>query len=159
MRTINQKGEAILCEREGLYLKAYKCQAKKWTIGIGTTYYPDGSPVKEGDICTKEQAELWLDLELKEKSSTIEHWLENQKLILNDDQFSALLCFAYNCGCGPIVDKESSLCKAVLSGTGIREAFMLYNKYTEKIFGIKIKKVSNGLTTRRKMEADLYLLG
>ena len=47
---------------EGLSLKAYKCPAGVWTIGYGTTFYPDGSKVKEGDTCTKEEADgllLW----------------------------------------------------------------------------------------------------
>ena len=39
---------------EGERLQAYKCPAGIWTIGQGITVYPDGSPVKEGDIITEE---------------------------------------------------------------------------------------------------------
>lgn len=46
------------CDKyEGLKLQAYKCPAGVWTIGSGITVYPDGNPVKEGDIITKEYAE------------------------------------------------------------------------------------------------------
>lgn len=46
------------CDKyEGLKLQAYKCPAGVWTIGGGITVYPDGNPVKEGDIITKEYAE------------------------------------------------------------------------------------------------------
>ena len=39
---------------------AYKCQAGVWTIGIGTTRYPNGQAVKAGDTCTRAQAEMWM---------------------------------------------------------------------------------------------------
>jgi GH24 family phage-related lysozyme (muramidase) len=39
------------------FLTAYKDGAGVWTIGRGTTIYPDGSHVKQGDTCTLEQAE------------------------------------------------------------------------------------------------------
>lgn len=46
---------------EGLRLKAYKCPKGIWTIGYGTTIYPDGSRVKELDEITNEKAEIYLN--------------------------------------------------------------------------------------------------
>ncbi len=47
----------ILLEFEGLYLSPYLCPAGVWTIGLGTTRYPDGRPVGPRDPrITKEQA-------------------------------------------------------------------------------------------------------
>ena len=47
------------CDKyEGIRLQAYKCPAGVWTIGRGITVYPDGNPVKEGDIITKEYADV-----------------------------------------------------------------------------------------------------
>jgi lysozyme len=51
----------LIKEFEGCYLKAYKCPAGVLTIGYGTTIYPDGSKVKEGDEITEEQAEACLN--------------------------------------------------------------------------------------------------
>lgn len=46
------------CDKyESERLQAYLCPAGKWTIGKGITVYPDGNPVKEGDIITKEYSE------------------------------------------------------------------------------------------------------
>lgn len=42
---------------EGERLQSYKCPAGIWTISKGITKYPDGSPVKEGDIITKEYSD------------------------------------------------------------------------------------------------------
>lgn len=91
--------------------------------------------------------------ELEEKAATIENWINKNGLILTGNQFSSLLCFAYNLGCGPIIDKERSLCQAVLHNYKIREAFMLYTKAKNK-WGFMV--VLRGLAIRRKMEADLY---
>lgn len=156
---INEAGLQILKDSEGLYLKAYKCPAGIWTIGIGTTHYPSGRAVREGDVITKEYAIECLDWELKEKAATIENWVKNNNLILTGNQFSALLCFAYNLGCSPIIDRERSLNQALRSGNPgkIRAAFMLYVKAVKKYpFGIKILVTLAGLVTRRKKESDLY---
>ena len=40
----------LIIRFEGFRGKAYKCPAGIWTISKGITKYPDGSPVKEGDI-------------------------------------------------------------------------------------------------------------
>lgn len=49
-------------ESEGLELTAYwDDYGKVWTIGYGSTFYEDGSPVKEGDKITKKRAEELLN--------------------------------------------------------------------------------------------------
>lgn len=50
---------------EGLRLEAYKCAAGKWTIGYGTTIYPNGKKVRPGDTCTAEQADSFLAYHLE----------------------------------------------------------------------------------------------
>jgi lysozyme len=47
------------------YLKAYKCPAGVWTIGIGTTIYPTGQRVKQGDVITADQAYEFLRFDLR----------------------------------------------------------------------------------------------
>lgn len=48
-------------KHEGLRTQAYLCPKGVWTIGYGTTHYPDGRPVREGDIITKEYAEALMN--------------------------------------------------------------------------------------------------
>ena len=50
----------IIKKYEGCRLSAYKCPAQVWTVGYGTTVYPDGTKVKEGDTITQEKAEALL---------------------------------------------------------------------------------------------------
>lgn len=83
----------IIKKYEGLSLKAYKCPAGIITIGYGTTVYPDGTPVKMGDIITKEKAEaLLLDYVINQILPHI------RDLNLTDNQEAALSSLIYNVG-------------------------------------------------------------
>ena len=73
------------------------------------------------------------------------------KPMLNSNQFSALVCFAYNVGTGNLL--KSTLLKKVNANPldpTIRDEFMKWNKGG----GV----VLNGLTRRREKEANLYFL-
>ena len=51
----------MIKKHEGLELQAYICPKKVWTIGYGITHYPDGRPVREGEVITREYAEALLN--------------------------------------------------------------------------------------------------
>ena len=53
-------GVTLIEKYEGFRSSAYKCPAGVWTIGYGTTVYPDGTPVKKGDVITRSKAEAYL---------------------------------------------------------------------------------------------------
>lgn len=53
--------KVLIKKYEGCSLQAYKCFAGVWTIGYGTTVYPDGTPVKSGDIITQTYADVLLE--------------------------------------------------------------------------------------------------
>lgn len=83
----------IIKKYEGLSLKAYKCPAGVWTIGYGTTVYPDGQKVKEGDVITKTKAEaLLLDYVINKILPNI------QDLNLTSNQEAAVCSLVYNIG-------------------------------------------------------------
>jgi lysozyme len=85
----------IIKKYEGLSLKAYKCPAGVWTIGYGTTVYPDGKPVKSGDVITKDYASaLLLDYVINKIMPHI------RDLDLTDNQQAALCSLIYNIGWG-----------------------------------------------------------
>lgn len=54
---IDKEGLAFIKEHEGVILHAYKDVVGVWTIGIDCTYFPDGTPVKEGDTITQTQCD------------------------------------------------------------------------------------------------------
>jgi lysozyme len=158
MRLLNEAGMSILKYSEGYTAKPENDCLGIPTVGIGTIVYPNGVHVQLGDPeITLEKALEYLNYELREKSATVEDWLNSNHVELSDNQFSALLCFAYNCGTGPITH-PSSLNRAILKkdGPAIRKAFMLYVKGTKKILGIPYKVTLKGLVIRRGKEASLY---
>lgn len=137
--------------REGLRLKAYRDSAGIWTIGYGSIIYEDQTPVKKGDIITQQTADKLIEKEISSKSAKVNAALGN--VPVNQNQFNALVSFAYNVGTGALL--SSTLLKRVRANPAdpkIRSAFMMWNKahVNGKLVAIK------GLTKRRAAEADLY---
>lgn len=139
---INQKGLDLIKSFEGLELKAYKCPADVLTIGYGHT----GSDVKEGQVITQQQAEdlLKKDVEKFEKGV-----LSLVKVKINENEFSALVSFAYNLGLGNL--KQSTLLNSLnkLQRESAANEFLRWNKAGGKVLA--------GLTRRREAEKALFL--
>lgn len=90
---------------EGCRLAAYKCPAGVWTIGYGTTVYPNGQPVKKGDKCTLAEAEKYLDWYIKTQINLPDG--------LTNPQKEALQSLIYNIGQGAF--DRSGLKKAIIA--------------------------------------------
>jgi lysozyme len=129
--------------------QAYQDSVGVWTIGWGSTFYPDGTKVKEGDIRTEEEANQFLTLYVQKESVEVNALLTISPKQLNQNQFDALVDFAYNLGIGAL--KSSTLLKKVLVNPSDPEIRMEFMKWT-KAGG----RVLPGLVVRRKKEADLY---
>lgn len=128
------------------YLAAYKCPAGVWTIGIGTTVYPNGQKVKAGDVATKEQAYEYLQHDLKTTEVSVDSFTIDK---VNQHQFDALVSFAYNVGTGAL--KGSTLLKKVNVNPADPTIRAEFNKWVNGG-----GKVLPGLIKRRAAEADLY---
>lgn len=152
---VSEKGLNIIKEFEGYKDKAYKCPAGVWTIGWGTTRYPNGLAVRKGDTCTPQQAHTWLAFEVGEDCARLNKIIEEISLELSQNQFDALCSFFYNLGIGK-VERGTTMGNAIHSKqiSAIADAFLVYNKISG-LFGIK--KVSKGLDRRRKLERELFL--
>lgn len=134
----SKRGIALIKQFEGCELTAYKAlpTEKFWTIGYGH-YSPD---IKPGTVITQAKAEEYLKSDLLRFEASV----DNLKLRLNQNQFDALVSFAYNCGTANL----RLLCRnRTLSQ--IADAMLLYNKANGK--------VHKGLTNRRKTERALFL--
>jgi lysozyme len=132
---------------EGCSLKAYLDPIGIPTIGYGSITYPDGRKVRMGDIITQEQADQYLKFEVNKKAVGVDTL--TKPVAINQNQFDALVSFAYNCGLTNL--SKSTLLKKVLanpSDVSIREQFLKWNKAA----GVVLK----GLQRRREAEADLY---
>jgi lysozyme len=145
--TLNNKGYLFITKHEGLRLKPYLCPAKIPTIGYGNTYYSDGKRVTllDKDI-TKQQA---FDM-FKEIANRFAKRVDELVITeLTQNQFNALVSFAYNVGTGNF--SSSTLLKKVNKNPNdltIKAEFLRWNKAGGKVL--------NGLTNRRNEEADLY---
>lgn len=140
----NEKGIELIKSSESLQLKKYKCPAGIDTIGYGTT----GDRIKNINTCTEAQAEAWLKEDVENK---IEKRLATLVTVpLNENQFSALVSFCYNVGCGAF--SKSTLRKVINADPnnfkGIEEQFMKWCMAGGK----RLK----GLERRRAAEFKLY---
>jgi GH24 family phage-related lysozyme (muramidase) len=97
--TYLDKAADIIAEFEGYRGQPYKCPAGVWTIGYGTTYYPNGSVVTSRDAAiSKQRARELLDYHIDNAivpllSRNIPTWG-----IMNGNQKAAIVSFAYNLG-------------------------------------------------------------
>lgn len=143
---ITDKGIKIIKKYEGCKLTSYLCPAKIPTIGWGNTMYKNGSKVQLGQTITQQEAD---DLLLHHLNYFAERIKDMLKVTLNDNQFNAILSFAYNCGIGNL--RISTLFKKLNinpSDPTIKEEFLKWNKGGGKILP--------GLTKRRTEESQLY---
>lgn len=137
---INDDGLNLIKEFEGCQLNAYKDPVGVWTIGYGHT-----KGVYAGQIITKAQAESYLRQDLAESEKAVEKW--NPIYHWNENEFSALVSFTFNCGAGSLNNllKNGSRTKAEIA-----KAILLYNK------GVNGKTLP-GLTRRRRAERALFI--
>jgi len=144
---LNQTGYDLIKTFEGLSLKPYKCSAGVPTIGYGNTYYENGVKVQMSDTpITKQRSEELL------KHSADRYALKVANLLkkpVTQNQFNALVSFAYNVGSGALA--SSTLLKLVNVNPNdamISKEFLKWNKVN--------KVPNNGLTNRRIKESSLY---
>lgn len=142
----SQIGIDLISSFEGIRLNAYDDGVGVWTIGIGTTTYPNGVKVKKGDKCTLDQAKEYFAHDLKRFESSVNNLV---KVPLTQNQFDALVSLVYNIG--QTAFSNSTLLKKLNAKDyqGAADQFPRWNKAKGKVL--------NGLTRRRAAERALFL--
>ena len=144
---VSNKGLDIIKKYEGFSSKPYLCPSKVITIGYGSTYYEDGSKVKLTDSpITQERATELLEALLVSFERAVDSYCIDT---LNQNQFDAIVSFAYNCGVGNL--KSSTLLRKVNvnpNNPTIKDEFLKWTKGGGKTL--------SGLVRRRTEEAQLY---
>ncbi len=137
---------ALLERFEGLYLKPYLCPAGVWTIGLGTTRYPDGRPVRPTDPpITREQAYTIAAWQIR--TDYLPGALAACPGLDTPGRLAAIVDFAYNLGTGAL--RGSTLRKRINAGRWPEVPAEL----AKWVRGGG--KVLPGLVLRRKAEAAL----
>ena len=139
---ISDGGIATIKQFEGLRLDAYLDAVNVLTIGYGHT----GPDVKMGQSITEDEALELLRLDVEEFEECV---TQNVIVELTQGQFDALVCFAYNVGCGAL--KSSTLLKLLNAGNyeAAAQQFPKWNKAGGQVL--------TGLTRRRLAEKSLFL--
>jgi lysozyme len=143
---INKEGKDLIKSYEGLRLTAYKCSANVDTIGYGNTFYEDGTKVKPGDKINIARANKLFDFIIDKFAARVKDLVKSD---INENQFAALVSFAYNCGIAAL--GKSTLLKKVNANPDdptIRAEFMKWTRAGGKQL--------TGLVRRRRSESDLY---
>jgi lysozyme len=143
---LNNAGYLLICKFEGLRLTPYLCSAKVPTIGYGNTYYPNGRKVTMQDkAITKAQAFEMFKFIADKFAVKVDELVKSN---VNQNQFNALVSFAYNIGVNGL--SKSTLLKKVNFNPDdltIKNEFLKWNKAGGK----EVK----GLTIRREQESQI----
>lgn len=141
---ISAVGIASVANFEGFRDKAYiPVPGDRPTIGYGSTYNADGSPVKMGETITKERAQILLKKTMTSYEAAVKRCAPYD---MYQYEFDAYVSFTYNLG-------EGRFCKSLIPRklsehdyAGACKEILRYDMYK----GSKLK----GLTIRRKEEYD-----
>ena len=137
---ISLEGLSLIKKFEGCKLEAYKCSAGVWTIGYGHT-----AGVKEGDVCTQEEAEKLLRGDIFKFEEYVQ---DSVKVDLDQSQFDALVAWTFNLGPGNL--RESTMLKKLNNQE--YESVPFEMRRWNKVGG----KTLDGLIRRREAESLLF---
>ena len=150
---LTQAAAAFIAKAEGFRAAPYQDGAGVWTIGCGTTVYPNGKRVTA--VCpaiTEATAEEYLEdyivRRILPRLRTLHNWNR-----LNENQQVACISLAYNIGEDKFVS-QSSVARAIEGNNFARipADIMLWDKMT---VGGKLV-TSKGLQNRRQAEVDRF---
>lgn len=140
-------GIEMIKKFEGFVAKPYLCPAKVWTIGYGTTRYPNGKKVAPGDpTITQAKATEYLQHDLAAFERQVDALVRDD---IKQKQFDALVSFCYNLGAGAL--QKSTLLRRINTNPSdpkIKEAFLMWVNVNGKPHA--------GIRKRRQIEADYY---
>ena len=141
-RKTGPAGIDLIKQFEGQRLTAYQDIVGVWTIGYGHT----GPDVKPGLNITQQQAEQLLINDLARFARDVNDLVTVQ---INQNQFDALVSFAYNLGVGAL--QKSTLLRLLNAGSyqPAADEFPRWNRAGGNVVA--------GLTRRRAAERQLFL--
>lgn len=153
IRATSAAGIAFLHGAEQCRLVAYRDVGHVWTIGWGTTRYPGGRKVAEGDTCSREQADAWFRYDLTRVETAVDALTVDT---ITQREFDALVSLVYNIGEPQY--STSTVRKRINLGASadlIRAAWMRF--YKDNTDADPELEAVPGLWRRRHQEADVFL--
>ena len=149
----SENGLKLIQEFESFVNAPYLDSARVWTIGYGSTYYPNGTPVTGRDKpITREYAETIQRHVIATDFEPVINDLLKKEIasgFVNQNMYDAIISLAYNIGVNGF--KRSSVLRLLKQGDKFNasNAFLLWN--------MSGGKVLRGLVRRREKERKLFL--
>lgn len=145
----SKKLKEFIMSFEGYSSKVYKCSSGILTIGYGTTR----SECVAYGFCTKEQAVKWFDEDIEIFAQAIKKRVSALKISLKQNEFDALVSFAYNCGTNALINSTlfKNICAGVRAENIIKENFTVYCNDS--------RGYCEGLYKRRVKEFNMFMYG
>ena len=140
---LSENGIKLIKKYEGCRLKAYKCPRGVWTIGYGHT-----DNVRPDDFITQDEAEELFKQDVKVFENAVNKLV---KVKLNQNQFDALISFAFNLGYGNKGLGGSTLLR-LLNNSDYIGASKQFSRWV-----YSGDRVLEGLIKRRNEEKELFL--
>ena len=150
---ISENGLKLIQEFENFVNAPYLDSARVWTIGYGSTYYPNGTPVTGRDKpITREYAETIQRHVIATDFEPVINGLLKREIasgFITQNMYDAIVSLTYNIGINGF--KRSSVLRLLKQGDKLNasNAFLLWNKAGGKVL--------RGLITRREKERKLFL--
>ena len=150
---ISENGLKLIQEFESFENAPYLDSARVWTIGYGSTYYPNGKPVTGRDKpITREYAEtIQRNVISKDFEPVINDLLKKEIAsgFITQNMYDAIISLTYNIGVNGF--KRSSVLRLLKQGDkqNAADAFLLWNMAGGKVL--------RGLVRRRERERKLFL--
>jgi lysozyme len=148
---ISPHGLRLIQDFEGApRLKARLCEGGKYELGWGCTYYPDNSPVKEGDTIDLSFAPVMLQHAATVTENAVKRLVH---IPLTQPQFDGLCGFVYNVG------EANAATSTVIRETNAGRFEDAAAAFGMWVFATKAgyKQALRGLLRRRYAEACTYL--
>jgi lysozyme len=150
---LSEAGLRLITSFEGYHRKladgsaaAYLCPANVPTIGWGTTFYPNGAPVRLGDVRSKALCDSYKENDVKKFSDAVNSLV---KVPLTQSMFDALVSFAYNTGAYAF---ETSTLLRLLNAKDYAGAAGQFERWNKGSGG----QVLSGLVRRRDAEEKMF---
>lgn len=149
----SENGLKLIQEFESFVNVPYLDSARVWTIGYGSTYYPNGKPVTGRDKpITREYAETIQRHVIATDFEPVINDLLKKEIasgFITQNMYDAIISLAYNIGVNGF--KRSSVLRLLKQGdkSNAGNAFLLWNMAGGKVL--------RGLVRRREKERKLFL--
>ena len=140
-KKLSAKGAFFIKLKEGFESVAYNKLDGIWTIGYGHTL-----GVTQGMTCTRAEADTWFLQDVAKCEVSV----NKQNLKLSQNQFDALVSYAYNIGVGAF--ERSNLLAMIKSGKPEAE---IRKWWTTHWITVSMEVIP-GLVTRRAEEAAMF---